>query len=111
MFLLTSVHVLSVVKIAPVNCASTGSALGAKNNPATITASAVNTFAVVFIYSSFFLVLSGEAIPLPVQDVLFQLCQPSHVRSPGGVFRVGIGFPIWRTFYGKFDPKFLMQPF
>jgi len=49
MFRLTPVQVLSVVKIAPVSCASTGSALGARNNPATITAIDVNTLEVGFI--------------------------------------------------------------
>jgi hypothetical protein len=50
MFWLTPVQVLSVVKIAPVNCgASTGSALGARNNPAAITAINVSILEVGFI--------------------------------------------------------------
>src|SRR5438034_3706066 len=49
MFRSTPVQVLSVVKIAPGSGSSCGSALGARNNPATITAIDINIFEVGFI--------------------------------------------------------------
>src|SRR5215471_7934516 len=49
MFIFTPVQVLSVVKIAPDSGLSARSALGARNNPATITAIDVNMCEGVFI--------------------------------------------------------------
>jgi hypothetical protein len=49
MFRSTPLQVLSVVKIAPGSGGAARSAVGARNNPATISAIEVNMFEVVFI--------------------------------------------------------------
>jgi len=57
------VQVLSVVKIAPVSGGAARSALGARNNPATIIAiNDDSTFEVVFILFAYFLIAWGEGV-------------------------------------------------
>src|SRR5215211_399767 len=72
MFTFTSVHVLSVLKIAPgTGGSSTGSAFGAKNGPATITAIKavhIHLLLFTFIYLTSFNVCLGSLSHRPVQD-------------------------------------------
>src|SRR4030095_4725967 len=89
MFGFTSVQVLSVVKIAPVNSgASCGSALGATNNPAAITAINVNILEVGFIFnfiSCFWLSLETPSLG-PVQDWVLLVVQAPAVAIARGSF-------------------------
>jgi len=94
--------VLSVLKIAPGSGgASTGSALGARNNPATITATNVNILKVGFIlirgftfnFSFFVFWLSwGSPSRSRIQDWVLLLVQAPAIAIARGSFDLEWGF-------------------